>query len=99
MPKIAKPKKKCHCANQKVCPHPLYIRTVINGRRRWVNLETNSKTVANRIVDKRRGDRAQRRQGLPVEPDTVTHLSTAITDYLIEARLDHPATADSKDAP
>lgn len=93
--------KKCACAKTKwgSCEHPWYDRVQINGQRRWICLKAAAKTAANRIQDKKRGERALKTAGIPIERETVRLLATLITEYLKHARVDHPATVESKDVP
>jgi len=96
---MAVKQKKCKCPNKDSCKHPWYDRVQKNGRRVWICLGTDSKSAANRIADKKRGDRALVDAGVPLPKPTVVRLLKTLTDtYLERARKDHPATADTKDA-
>lgn len=92
--------KQCKCPNQDTCKHKWREQVMKNGRRRWITLAA-TKSAAKRISDKRRGDRALEQAGIPVEKADapVWLLAPHIQDYLTHARIDHPATATTKDEP
>jgi integrase len=71
-----------------------------NGKRRWVTL-ASTKSAARRISDKKRGDRALQESGIPIEKadEPVFLLAAHIQEYLAHAKIDHPATASTKDEP
>jgi integrase len=91
--------KQCKCPDQDRCAHKWREQVQRDGKRVWIALHAN-KTVAKRISDKKRGDRALLEAGIPVPAaETVFLLAAHIQEYLAHAKIDHPATATTKDEP